>query len=39
MCVTKRKPKFEKYKNRLKAAQLENKIKHLKKNETDVDSL
>ena len=38
-CVIKRKHKFESYKNYLKAAQLENKINHLEKNEIDVDSL
>ena len=38
-CVIKRKLKFEDYKNCLEAAQIENKINHLEKNKTDVDSL
>ena len=37
-CVTKRKLKFEDYKNYSEASQLENKIKHLEKNENDADS-
>ena len=38
-CVIKRKLKFEDYKNCLEAPQIENKIKHLEKNKTDVDNL
>ena len=38
-CVIKRKPKFEDYKNCLEATQTENKINHLEKSKTDVDSL
>ena len=38
-CVIKRKLKFQDYKNCLEAAQIENKIKHLEKNKTDVESL
>ena len=38
-CIIKRKPKFEDYKNFLEASQLKNKIHHLEKNKTDVDSL
>ena len=38
-CVIKRKLKFEDDKNCLEATQLQNKIIHLEKNETDVDSL
>ena len=38
-CVIKRKLKFEDYKNSLEAAQIENKINYLEKNEIDVDSL
>ena len=38
-CVIKRKLKFEKYKNRLEATQLDNKIKYLEKNEINIDSL
>ena len=38
-CVIKRKLKFEDYKNCLEAAQIENKINYLEKNEIDVDSL
>ena len=34
----KKKLKFEDYKNCLEAAQIENKIYHLEKNESDVDS-
>ena len=37
-CAIKRKLKFEDYKNCLQATQLENKIKHVKKNEIDVNS-
>ena len=33
------KNKFENYKNSSEAAKLENKRKHLEKNETDIDSL
>ena len=36
-CVIKRKLKFENYKNCLKAAQLENKKKHLEKNKLDIN--
>ena len=35
----KRKLKFQDYKDCLEAVQIENKINHLKKNKTDVDSL
>ena len=38
-CVIKRKFKFENYKNCLEATQLENKIKHLVKDRTDLDIL
>ena len=38
-CIIKRKLKFEDYKNCLEAAQTENKINHLEKNEIDVNSL
>ena len=38
-CVIKRKLKFENYKNCLEATQLENKINHLEKNKTDIDSI
>ena len=38
-CVTRRKLKFENYKNCLKATQLENKINHLEKCKTDIDSI
>ena len=38
-CVIKRKLKYENYKNRLKATQLENKINHLEKNKTYIDSI
>ena len=38
-CVIKRNLKFEDYKNCLEAIPLENKTNHLKKNETDADSL
>ena len=37
-CAIKRKLKFEDYKNCLQATQLENKIKHVKKNEIDINS-
>ena len=37
--VVKRELKFQDYKNCLEAAQTENKINHLEKNKTDVDSL
>ena len=37
-CVIKRKLKIENYSSCLEATQLENKINHLKKIETDVDS-
>ena len=37
MCVIKRKLKFEDYKNSLEATQLDNKIKCLEKNRTDID--
>ena len=36
--VIKRKPKIENYSSCLEATQFENKINHLKKIETDVDS-
>ena len=39
MCVTKRKLKFENYKNCLEATQLDNKIKDLEKNKIDICSL
>ena len=38
-CVIKRKLKFENYKNCLEATQLDNKIKHLENNKTNIDSL
>ena len=38
-CVMKRNLKFQDYKNCLEAAQFENKINHLEKNNIDVDSL
>ena len=38
-CVIKRKIKFQYYKNCLKVTQLENKINHLEKNKTDIDSI
>ena len=38
-CAIKWKLKFQDYKNCLEAAQIENKINHLEKNKTDVDSL
>ena len=38
-CVFKRKHKFENYRNRLEAIQLENKINHLVKNKINIDSL
>ena len=38
-CVMKRKLKFESYKNYLKATKLKNKINHLEKNKTDIDSI
>ena len=38
-CVIKRKLKFQDYKNCLEAAQFENKVNHLEKNEIDVDRL
>ena len=38
-CVTKRKPKFEDYKNCLEATLLENKINHLEKIGIDEDNL
>ena len=38
-CVIKEKLKFEDYKNCLEAAQIKNKISHLEKTKTDVDSL
>ena len=37
-CVTKKKLKFENYKNCLEATQLENKINHLVKNKIKIDS-
>ena len=37
--VIKRKLRFENYKNCLEATELENKIKHLEKNETDIDGI
>ena len=39
MCVTKRKLKFQRYKNCLAASQIERKINHLRKKKADVDSL
>ena len=39
ICVTKRKLKFENYKNCLEATQLENKINCLEKNKINIDSL
>ena len=38
-CVIKRKLKFENYKNCLEVTQVENKMKYLEKNKTDIDSL
>ena len=38
-CVIKKKLKLENYKNSLEAAQLDNKIKYLEKNEINIDSL
>ena len=38
MCHEK-KIKFESYKNYLKATKLKNKINHLEKNKTDIDSI
>ena len=38
-CVIKRKLKFQDYKNFLEAAQIENKINHSEKNQTEVNSL
>ena len=38
-CVTKRKLKFENYKNCLEATQLENKINYLEKNKIDKESI
>ena len=38
-CVTKRKFKFENYKNCLEANQLDNKINYLEKNNINLDSL
>ena len=38
-CVIKRKFKFQNYKNRLEANQIKNKINHLEKNKTDIDSI
>ena len=38
-CVTKRKIKFEKYKNCLEASQIENKINHLQRNKAGIDSI
>ena len=37
--VIERKLKFEKYKNSLKATQLDNKINYLEKNEINIDNL
>ena len=37
-CVIKRKVKFENYKSCLEATQVENKINHLEKNKTDINS-
>ena len=39
MCVIKRKLKFENYKKCLESNQLDNKIKYLEKNKTNIDSL
>ena len=36
-CITKRKLKFEDYKNSLEAAQIENKLNHSEKNKIDID--
>ena len=36
-CITKRKLKFEDYKNSFEAAQIENKLNHLEKNKIDID--
>ena len=38
-CVIERKLKFEDYKNCLEPAEIENKINHLEKSKTDVNSL
>ena len=38
-CIIKRKHIFEYYKNVLEANQLENEIKHLEKNKTDIDGI
>ena len=38
-CVMKRKLKFQNYKNCLEANQIKNKINHLEKNKTDIDSI
>ena len=38
-CVTKRKLKFENYKNCLEATRLENKINHLEKNQLNIDGI
>ena len=38
-CAIKRKLKFKNYKNRLRATQLENKIKHLEKTKINIDSI
>ena len=38
-CVTKRKLKFENYKNCFEAIQLENKINYLEKDEINIDSI
>ena len=38
-CVIKRKLKFQNYRNCLEATQFENKINHLEKNQTDIDSI
>ena len=38
-CVIKRKLKFQNYKNCLEANQIKNKINHLEKNKTDIDSI
>ena len=38
-CITKRKLKFENYKNRLEATQFENKINRLQKDQSDIDSI
>ena len=37
-CIIKRKLKFENYQSHLEATQHRNKIKHLEKNKTDIDS-